>query len=85
METESGPSDVHAPMVGTDVLTDLSDADLTVDQIDAVLDNVERALGRLDDGTYGRCATCGGPIDDDRLASLPATDVCTECAAGPAD
>ena len=34
----------------------------------SVLDEVEQALARLDDGTYGRCEECGAPIDDGRLA-----------------
>ncbi|HEX7442807.1 MAG TPA: hypothetical protein VF320_02910, partial [Acidimicrobiales bacterium] len=34
-----------------------------VDAVDELLDEVELALARLDDGTYGRCETCGSPID----------------------
>ena len=38
------------------------------DTVDALLDEVELALARLDDGTYGRCETCGAVIDDAVLA-----------------
>ena len=41
------------------------------------LDDVERALGRLDAGTYGTCETCGAPIDDDVLASTPQARSCS--------
>ena len=40
------------------------------------LTKVERALTRIDDGTYGVCAVCGEPIGADRQAALPATDRC---------
>lgn len=36
-----------------------------------LLDEVEQALKRLDEGTYGRCSECGQPIPDKRLEALP--------------
>jgi hypothetical protein len=30
----------------------------------------------FEDGTYGQCEACGGPIDEGRLAALPATRYC---------
>ena len=50
-----------------------------VDAVDALLDEVELALTRLDDGTYGRCESCGAPIDDERLAELPIVRSCGRC------
>jgi len=41
-----------------------------------VLDGVDRALERLDDGTYGVCAVCGEAIADDRLAETPLARNC---------
>ena len=55
----------------------------TVAAIDQVLDQVEQALVRLDEGTYGRCATCGGSIDDAQLAEEPTTQACADCAPTP--
>src|SRR3954468_18757083 len=40
----------------------------------------ERALAKLDDGTYGRCDTCGEAIAPKRLAALPDVALCVECA-----
>lgn len=37
---------------------------------------VERALTRIDDGSYGTCAVCGATIGEERQAALPATDRC---------
>ena len=36
-------------------------------QVEADLAGVERAMARLDDGTYDTCEVCGGLIGDDRL------------------
>src|SRR6185295_2355781 len=38
------------------------------------------ALARLSHGTYGLCEGCGGRIDRARLAALPTTAMCIECA-----
>ena len=50
-----------------------------VDAVDGLLDEVERALSRLDDGTYGHCELCGEAIDDDRLAGRPTASTCGPC------
>jgi RNA polymerase-binding transcription factor DksA len=39
---------------------------------------VERALERLDDGTYGTCEACGVALPDERLDVAPAARFCTE-------
>lgn len=49
-------------------------------QLREQLDDVERALAKLDDGTYGLCDTCGAPIGDARLEAMPATRFCIEHA-----
>jgi RNA polymerase-binding transcription factor DksA len=47
-----------------------------LEQVEAELADVERALQRLDAGTYGRCEACHQPIADERLAALPAARFC---------
>jgi DnaK suppressor protein len=42
------------------------------------MDQVERAMERLDEGTYGRCEACGGDIGDERLTAVPATRFCLD-------
>ena len=42
---------------------------------------VQRALGKLDDGSYGRCDGCGGPIGEERLEALPWAAECVGCRA----
>ena len=45
------------------------------------LERVERALAKLDEGTYGTCDGCGGPIAPKRLEAMPDSTLCVECAA----
>ena len=40
---------------------------------------VERALARLDAGTYGRCENCGNPIPKPRLQAFPRATLCVSC------
>jgi len=44
------------------------------------LDDVELAIARLAEGTYGTCVECGAPIPDERLEAMPATRWCIEHA-----
>ncbi|WP_042386946.1 TraR/DksA family transcriptional regulator [Streptacidiphilus melanogenes] len=44
------------------------------------LEQLEQALKRLDDGTYGRCETCRAPIPAGRLEIRPAATRCVVCA-----
>ena len=43
------------------------------------LDQVERALERLDAGSYGVCESCRQPITPERLAAYPSATSCVEC------
>jgi DnaK suppressor protein len=43
------------------------------------LESVERALARLEAGTYGDCATCGDAIALERLRVQPAAEHCAHC------
>lgn len=43
--------------------------------------DIDAALRRLDDGTYGRCARCGQPIAPARLAARPTATMCIRCAS----
>src|SRR4051812_30634020 len=42
----------------------------------AILAEIRAALRRIDDGTYGKCAVDGKPIDEKRLESAPWTRYC---------
>jgi len=40
---------------------------------------IDVALARIDEGTYGSCARCGGPIPEERLAAVPYATLCLDC------
>ncbi len=44
-----------------------------------MLAQTERALGRIDDGTYGVCESCGEPIGKMRLMAFPRATLCLSC------
>src|SRR5512136_2802967 len=44
-----------------------------------VLQKVETALARFEDGTYGLCSDCGRPMDPARLEALPYAQLCLDC------
>ena len=44
----------------------------------AILDEVDRALGRLSDDTYGMCEACGVPIRDADLSADPTRRMCEQ-------
>jgi len=45
------------------------------------LAEVERALNKFEDGTYGLCDSCGQSIDPARLEALPQANLCLSCKA----
>lgn len=44
-----------------------------------VLFQIDRALGKLEDGTYGQCEACGENISFGRLKASPFTTLCIAC------
>ena len=45
-----------------------------------LMGKIDRALVRMDDGTYGICSRCGKPIEKARLKALPYADLCIKDA-----
>jgi RNA polymerase-binding transcription factor DksA len=75
--SELSHMDQHQADVGTETFH--READLSIlEQVQAELVDVEHALNRLDDGSYGTCEACGKPIDDGRLEALPAARFCLD-------
>ncbi len=40
---------------------------------------MQEAIKRIDDGTFGICDACGGPISEKRLTARPVTTQCIDC------
>jgi DnaK suppressor protein len=65
---EDGSSVMEQERIGT-VSEDLRD----------VLRQVEGALTRIEEGTFGICQRCGKPINEERLEAFPYVEYCIEC------
>jgi DnaK suppressor protein len=59
-------------------LTEEGEDDAIAESLRDRLDAIERALHRLDDGTYGRSVRSGKPIPDERLEADPAAELTVE-------
>ena len=68
-QTGAGADDARSPAPVDNGLA-------VLEQIERELVEVDAALVRLDDGTYGTCRVCSAAIDDATLADRPTTDVC---------
>lgn len=77
---DSNVDDEHDPE-GATIAFELSQAAALLKQSSAGLDQVEAALGRIADGSYGSCAVCGAAIAEGRLEARPWTPYCIKHAA----
>jgi DnaK suppressor protein len=53
----------------------------TANSIAAMLGDVDRALSKVDEGTYGVCDRCGLLIAADRLEARPWSALCVDCSS----
>src|SRR5207247_11337803 len=44
-----------------------------------LISKIDEALGRIDDGSYGKCEECGADIGIERLKARPVTTLCIDC------
>jgi RNA polymerase-binding transcription factor len=52
--------------------------DTLEENVEQVMREIDLALSRIDEGTYGTCAVCGAEIPDERLAAVPYATLCIE-------
>jgi RNA polymerase-binding transcription factor DksA len=77
----SGSADNHPADTATETVH--REIDYTLEENSGnVLREIDRALERLDAGTYGTCAACGNAIEPDRLEYLPWATLCAADARG---
>lgn len=69
--------DQHQADMGTETFEREKDLSI-LEQVEAELADIEHALRRLDDGTYGTCEVCGTAIPEERLEAMPAARLCLE-------
>lgn len=68
IEASDGPQDFEDTAV--DFLETQQEQSIQVNE-QALLTEIEQALERLDNGTYGKCVVCGEPIPEKRLEAIP--------------
>jgi|SRR5437773_6248947 len=75
--SETGSADQHPADMGTETFE--LEKDLSIQStLEASLADVEWALKRVDDGTYGTCETCKRRIPKARLQAMPGTRYCLD-------
>ncbi|MGA8295683.1 MAG: TraR/DksA C4-type zinc finger protein [Acidimicrobiales bacterium] len=62
------------------VTAERGEAEALVAELRNALTEVERALEKVEDGTYGICEKCGSQISPARLEAKPAVRTCIDCA-----
>ncbi len=77
-KTTSIPTDME------ELANDNADQELTLTLLgsdEGILDQVEAAIQRIDDSSYGRCEKCGEQIPKSRLDAIPYAADCVQCAS----
>ena len=64
--------------VAADTHEDVEERHGVSDELEKRLIDVNAALARIEEGTYGVCEACGGQIEEARLEADPAAPTCTE-------
>lgn len=77
---DTNADDEHDPE-GATIAFERSQVDAVLRQTRRHLEEIGAALRRLDEGAYGVCEVCGGPIAEERLEARPAARTCIRCAA----
>jgi RNA polymerase-binding transcription factor DksA len=80
-ELVSGSADNHPADTATETVN--REVDYTLEANSGnVLREIDAALKRIEEGTFGSCSTCGRPIEPERLEHLPWTTLCAQDAHG---
>lgn len=63
------------------VTAERAEVEALVGSLRECLDDVEHALAKFENGTFGRCETCGHTIAPARLEAKPGARYCIDCAS----
>ncbi|BAD40226.1 yteA family sporulation protein [Symbiobacterium thermophilum] len=75
---EDSTVDNHPADLGTETFERSKDLGLRSHMLRRIQE-IESALQRMDQGTYGICEECGRPIDPERLKAFPSATTCITC------
>jgi len=79
---ESKSTDVYRTMDAPEAASTATSTEMVfhfVEMESDELDEIEEALERIDEGTYGVCECCGHNITNARLTAMPTAKLCIEC------
>lgn len=76
--TELSNYDNHPAEMGTELFETEHNSALRVHE-EHLLKDIQDALGRIEEGTFGKCAFCGQEVDRERLEAIPYTRLCIQC------
>ena len=77
-ELVSGSADQHLADTATETVE--REIGNTLEEHDErLLAEIDAALRRIEDGTYGKCVNCGAPIPEERLEAMPWATLCIDC------
>jgi RNA polymerase-binding transcription factor DksA len=63
------------------VTAERGEAEARATSLREALDDVNHALAKFDEGTYGQCEGCGDQIAEARLEAMPSARYCINCAS----
>ncbi len=75
--SELSLADQHPADMGTETFEREKDYSIRT-QVEAELGEIDKALKRVEDGTYGTCEVCGKRIPEERLKAVPWTRYCVD-------
>ena len=75
---ESTAADAHPAEVGSDSFEHVEVLGLA-EQATRAIKEIDRALDRMEQGTYGTCESCGRAISVERLEAIPSASRCAAC------
>lgn len=76
IEASEGPQDFEESAVDVNEMED--ERAIRANERE-LLQQVNQALARIDNGTYGICANCNRPINEKRLEAIPWASLCLDC------
>jgi RNA polymerase-binding transcription factor DksA len=77
--SELSSLDQHQGDIATETFEREKDFSL-LEQLEAEISDLDTALRKIDEGTYGRCEVCSKEIEPERLEAMPGTRTCREHA-----
>lgn len=77
LEEEAGDESSDQRLADVGAVTLNRELDLSMrENVEHLLEQVDRALEKIEEGTYGLCDRCGQPIEEGRLQAMPEATLC---------